>query len=99
MMLAAVLAALAGCNRGQSASAQVLTRADAGGFLIPTFTIDAGKIQLTTPGRDAGMQLTPPTGQPPGTVPNPYPPGTVPNPYPPGTAPNPYPPGGGTIPR
>ena len=77
MMLAAAAFALAGCNRGQSASAQVLQR-DAANFLspAPTFKMDAGTIKLTPPVSDGGtMQLVPPTGQPPGTVPSPYPTG------------------------
>lgn len=65
LLLAAAALSLAACNRGQTASAQVLQR-DAGNFLTtPTIRMDAG-IRLAPPIADAGtMQLVPPTGPPP----------------------------------
>ena len=75
LLLAAAVAAVVGCNRGQTASAQVLQR-DAGNFLTPAIKYDAGTLRLAPPIADAGtMQLVPPTGRPPGTVPPPFPTG------------------------
>ena len=61
LMLASLLGALAGCTRGQSASAQTLR--DGGGLIQPTITLDAGTRPLTRV-PDAASFLAPTTNPP-----------------------------------